>query len=308
MFKMKQIGTRGNGKDKMNKAKSPDNLHNAQMNQVRRTRLDLIKVAEQPDIPLSLLAAVRQAIQRGFTVADLVANLTDRGYEMVLVPQGSEVGIPLPLSPQEKSANVVKTVSMSKAMPADVRAGTAVLYAVPKPNEPTTYAHGIVERITREGAVQISGTNETVEAEANDPVATVRVYVKRGDKYMRTDRQVAKPVSQLRIIDDFLEKVLKASAVETRLRELAREHNEQHGSDPDKSTDYRTLQAVFDRGIGAYRTNPSSVRPTVTSAQQWAYARVNGFLYALRTGRFRRGAFDTDLLPKGHPRSTKGDK
>ena len=36
-----------------------------------------------------------------------------------------------------------------------------------------------------------------------------------------------------------------------------------------------------------------------------ALARVNNFLRTLRTGRFRSGAHDTDLLPKGHPKSSK---
>jgi hypothetical protein len=47
------------------------------------------------------------------------------------------------------------------------------------------------------------------------------------------------------------------------------------------------------------------VRPNVASAEQWAYGRVNGFLYALRTGRFRRTPYDTDLLPKAHRLSTR---
>ena len=42
------------------------------------------------------------------------------------------------------------------------------------------------------------------------------------------------------------------------------------------------LEDVYDRGIGAYRTNPSSVRPNVKSKEQWAYARVNSFLDAAR--------------------------
>ena len=66
------------------------------------------------------------------------------------------------------------------------------------------------------------------------------------------------------------------------------------------------LTAVFKRGIGAYRTNPGSVRPSVTSEEQWAYARVNAFLYAVRSGRFRGGKFDLDLLPSGHPLATWG--
>ena len=61
------------------------------------------------------------------------------------------------------------------------------------------------------------------------------------------------------------------------------------------------LSAVFRRGVGAYRTNPGSVRPNVRSEEQWAYARVNAFLYAVRTGRFRSGKFDLDLLPKWTP-------
>jgi hypothetical protein len=81
-------------------------------------------------------------------------------------------------------------------------------------------------------------------------------------------------------------------------------HNERYTGKGQRAT-VRMLEAVFERGIGAYRTNPGSVRPTVTSAEQWAYARVNAFLTALRTGRFPRRAFDTDLLPEGHPLSSK---
>jgi len=58
---------------------------------------------------------------------------------------------------------------------------------------------------------------------------------------------------------------------------------------------------VFERGIGAYKTNPQSVRPNVGSPEQWAYARVNSFLFALRKGRFQGGKHDTDLLPPNHP-------
>ncbi len=65
------------------------------------------------------------------------------------------------------------------------------------------------------------------------------------------------------------------------------------------------LEAVFRRGVGAYNTNPSSVRPSVNSADQWAYARVNVFLQAVRTGKYKSGKFDTDLLPEGHPLKSK---
>ncbi len=48
----------------------------------------------------------------------------------------------------------------------------------------------------------------------------------------------------------------------------------------------------------------------MAGAEQWAYARVNGFLHALKTGKFKRKPYDTDLLPEGHPLSSKekGDK
>ena len=48
-----------------------------------------------------------------------------------------------------------------------------------------------------------------------------------------------------------------------------------------------------------------SVRPNVSGPDQWAYSRVNSYLFALRTGRFQGGRHDTDLFPKGHPLSSK---
>ena len=100
-------------------------------------------------------------------------------------------------------------------------------------------------------------------------------------------------------LSDLSEKVQKG------LRNKADEHNEKYGDNPTKRTNARTLAAVFERGVGAYNTNPQSVRPGVTSSDQWAYARVNSFLFALRNGRFQGGKHDTDLLPLGHPLSSK---
>ena len=34
------------------------------------------------------------------------------------------------------------------------------------------------------------------------------------------------------------------------------------------------IQGIYNKGIGAFKTNPGSVRPNVTSKEQWAYARV----------------------------------
>ena len=93
--------------------------------------------------------------------------------------------------------------------------------------------------------------------------------------------------------------------VQQGLRNKVDEHNEEVGDAKTKRTNVRTLATVFERGIGAYKTNPASVRPNVGSPEQWAYARVNSFLFALRNGRFQGGKHDTDLLPLGHPLSTK---
>ena len=40
----------------------------------------------------------------------------------------------------------------------------------------------------------------------------------------------------------------------------------------------KILDEVFDRGVGAYKTNPESVRKTVKSPEQWAMGRVYSFV------------------------------
>ena len=88
------------------------------------------------------------------------------------------------------------------------------------------------------------------------------------------------------------------------LQKKVDDHNESVES-PTKKTNLRTLSTVFRRGVGAYKTNPGSVRPNVKSPEQWAYARCNSYLYALKNEKFRSGKHDTDLFPKGHPLSSK---
>mgnify|MGYP003130535202 CR=1 FL=1 len=61
--------------------------------------------------------------------------------------------------------------------------------------------------------------------------------------------------------------------------------NKKYGQPPDKSnslsdisrlTGYKKsgLQTIYNKGVGAFRTNRASVRPTVKSKEQWAMARV----------------------------------
>jgi hypothetical protein len=40
----------------------------------------------------------------------------------------------------------------------------------------------------------------------------------------------------------------------------------------------QALQEVFNKGVGAYHTNPASVRSMVKSPEQWAFARVYSFV------------------------------
>jgi len=184
-----------------------------------------------------------------------------------------------------------------------ISVGDHVTFAVPKPPAAPQRAHGEVDRVERSGTVTVG--NEKVEATADNPVAVITVYaVKEDGGYIKTDRRVAKPFSALSVVDSDLKEAFNADAdIEKlsvkRLQELADKYNE--GKEGNKRITVGALRQVYNRGIGAYRTNPGSVRPNVASAEQWAMGRVNAFMAGLR-GKFPRTAFDLDLFPKGHPR------
>ena len=102
-----------------------------------------------------------------------------------------------------------------------------------------------------------------------------------------------------------------SETVRTALEKKVKDHNEEIKDakvDWNARTTLAELIKVMERGIGAYKTNPESVRPSVGSPEQWGYARVNSFLFALRTGRFQGGKHDTDLLPEDHPMKPKKDE
>ena len=63
------------------------------------------------------------------------------------------------------------------------------------------------------------------------------------------------------------------------------------------------LASVFQRGLGAFNTSRS---PRVSSPSQWAFARVNAFLYLVRNKRPQNAKYvtDNDLLPSKHPKAT----
>jgi hypothetical protein len=64
----------------------------------------------------------------------------------------------------------------------------------------------------------------------------------------------------------------------------------------------RILNQVYDRGVGAYRSNPKSVRPSVKSPEQWAMARIYSFVMKGPTWR----TADKDLADKVRKLKIKG--
>lgn len=97
---------------------------------------------------------------------------------------------------------------------------------------------------------------------------------------------------------------IKISAeTEEALRNKVEAHNADTRADSRRVT-LGMLKAVYRRGAGAF----SATHGRGMTRTQWAHARVNAFLYIVRKGAPRRGGkiFDQDLLPKGHPRSTRG--
>lgn len=63
------------------------------------------------------------------------------------------------------------------------------------------------------------------------------------------------------------------------------------------------LDDVYDRGVGAYKTNPASVRPSVKSKEQWAMGRVYSFVMK-QSGTW--GKADKDLADKVKKKKIKG--
>lgn len=64
----------------------------------------------------------------------------------------------------------------------------------------------------------------------------------------------------------------------------------------------KILDEVYDRGVGAYKTNPKSVRPNVKSKEQWAMARVYAFVMKGKTYK----TADKDLADKLKEKKIKG--
>lgn len=97
-------------------------------------------------------------------------------------------------------------------------------------------------------------------------------------------------------------KITFSKEVTKQLSNMVKEHN---AKGKGQKATLGMLKAVYRRGAGAYSTSHA---PKM-SRHGWAIARVNAFLTLLRTGRPSNSSYtqDNDLLPKSHPRSSKGD-
>ncbi len=89
--------------------------------------------------------------------------------------------------------------------------------------------------------------------------------------------------------------------VEETLQNKADDFNERYKDKLGYGVNVGMLKSVYQRGLGAYNTSHS---PNVTSAKQWALARVNAFLYLVKEGRPENKKYDSDfdLLPTKHPK------
>ena len=153
-----------------------------------------------------------------------------------------------------------------------------------------------------QGNNRLNGTIANIKwgGVSNIGVSSMKKIINDQKKVVRSRRKAASDLAE-EMADDIALKAV-SGRIKKILSEKAKNHNDKN---PKHRTNARTLAAVFKRGVGAYRTNPGSVRGNVSSADQWALARVNGFLHALRTGRFKRKPYDQDLLPSSHPLSSK---
>ena len=91
---------------------------------------------------------------------------------------------------------------------------------------------------------------------------------------------------------------------EATLKEKSDDFNKRYKDKLGYGVNVGTLKAVFQRGLGAFNVSHS---PKVSNPSQWAFARVNAFLYLVKNGRPQNPKYtgDFDLLPKGHPKSNK---
>jgi hypothetical protein len=133
-------------------------------------------------------------------------------------------------------------------------------------------------------------TEDTVMATAGSKPAPKKDRIKGSDKNKKGSAGDGKSVKFTEAITTSLEKKVK-------------EHNEKAPNG--RKVTLAKLKAVYRRGAGAFST---SHRPD-QNRNSWAMARVNAFLYLVKSGRPKNSKYksDNDLLPKMHPLSASAN-
>ena len=129
--------------------------------------------------------------------------------------------------------------------------------------------------------------------------------IRESDKAPKSDTPNKDPKGEGTAKGDASGKSAKVTAEQEKTLEgKVKEFNEKESNTKNGNATLGQLKSVFQRGLGAFNTSHS---PAVKSAEQWAYARVNAYLYLLKNGRPENPKYDTDfdLLPKGHPKANK---
>jgi len=129
--------------------------------------------------------------------------------------------------------------------------------------------------------------------------------IKESDKAPKSGTPNKDPKGEGSAKGDASGKSAKVSAAdEETLKNKVKDFNEKESNTKNGNATLGQLKSVFQRGLGAFNTSHS---PLVKSASQWAFARVNAYLYLLKNGRPENPKYDTDydLLPKGHPKANK---
>ena len=99
----------------------------------------------------------------------------------------------------------------------------------------------------------------------------------------------------------FINSIKRTDLARKIIKEKSDDFNERYKDKLGYGVNVGMLKSVYQRGVGAYNVSHS---PNVNSAEQWALARVNAFLYIVKTGKPENKKYvgDNDLLPTEHPK------
>ena len=150
----------------------------------------------------------------------------------------------------------------------------------------------LVGRLHKNGGIKavVKGTGQPIEMQSNEVVITSPAVAdtrkREFEGEMRTNREILSKINSDAGGVKFdeggeIKQKNKTTNYITYKDKYNRKYNYEKGTSHDleqisKDTEIslKGLQQIYNKGIGAYKTNPSSVRPNVKSKEQWAMARV----------------------------------